>query len=1133
MKNLNLKNNRWKTSRLAFAFVCFLLLSVALNPVYGQVQKLSLKLTNVKVEKVLTVLEEKADIHFFYNNKLVNVDRIVSIDVNDESIDDILMQIFASTDVTFEKAGKQIILSKNELNRSTDKSQPVQTKKTVSGIVRDSQGEPMIGVTIVESGTNNGSITDINGDFSLSIQENGILRISLIGYKAKEIRTADKSRFDIILEEDSKLLDELVVVGYGIQKKGNLTGAISSIKSDEILTTTHSSLAQSLQGKMAGLQIRQQAGEPGEFNNSINIRGFGAPLYVIDGIARDGGNEFQRLDPNDIESISILKDASAAIYGFNAGNGVILVTTKKGTQSAPKFAYNGSVGFQRPTDVPQMASAAQLQEMLVDANVNIGLVPAITKEELERWKQRAPGYEGTNWYDEVMKKQSFQTQHNLSVRGGSNMVDYFVSFGYFDEGGLLKSNDIDYERYTLRSNLTAKLTKNLKADVFLSGRYDIRTNPGDFYWIFKATQIGLPTETPYANNNKDYLAKTVSDNPVALMQQGQAGYSESKNKAFQSSFGLTYDVPFVTGLQLKGTAAYDSNNSMGKVLRKTYNLYTYNPITEKYISEKYNSPARISNTNGDFDRLVMQGQIVYNNTFNDVHNVGATAVYESTKTDYRYSWFQRQYDFYTNDQINQAGTDNQETDGHEDESANMSYVGKFNYNYAGKYLIEFAFRYDGSYRYAADNRWDFFPVISAGWRVSEEKFIKNNVKFLSNLKFRASYGKVGENAGTPFQYVPGYVMGGSGYEFSDGSYTSGIASPPIINKNLTWYTATILDIGLDLGLFNNRLNIEFDVYQRDRKGLLATRNLTLPNTFGAVLPEENLNTDRVQGIEFMISYQDKIADFSYGVSCNFNFARTMNRYVERSEYTSSYDKWRSGNTNRWNDVLWGYELEGQFQNYEDIIHSPLHESGNYGNDRQLPGSFKFKDANGDGVIDGRDELPLFWGGSPKLHYGLTLNMAYKGFDFNTLLQGSGNFSVRFQEVYGSMLAFNGNTPAYFYDRWHLSDPYDPNSEWISGKWPAIRTSENSAGMYRESSAFRKDASYLRLKSMEIGYTIPVKIVKKAMLESVRIYANGHNLFTFADDFVKPFDPEKIEGAFSAGFNYPLTKSYNFGLNVTF
>lgn len=1101
---------------------------------YAQDTKVSLNMNNVTVEQVLNVLEAKSDIHFLYNNKLVNVDRIVSVKAENKSIDSVLDMLFSSTDVGYEIKGKQIVLFKKGIDQPQAQQGASQNRKNISGIVTDEDGEPMIGVSVAEKGTNNGAITDLSGVFSLSVPENSTLTVSYIGYHTKEVRVGSRSNFEIVMQEDNKLLDEVVVVGYGTQKRGNLTGAISSIKSDEILTTTHSSLAQSLQGKIAGLQIRQQAGEPGEFNTNINVRGFGTPLYVIDGIARDGSSDFQRLDPNDIESISILKDASAAIYGFNAGNGVILVTTKKGKQGAPKFVYNGSVGFQRPTDVPEMATASQYMEMLVDANVNIGLLPSISQDELEKWKQGAPGYEGTNWYDQIMKKQAFQTQHNISVSGGNNAVDYFVSFGYYDEDGLVKSNDINYQRYTLRSNLSAKLSKYLKADVLLSGRYDTRKNPGEFYWIYKAAQIGLPTESPYANNNPDYLAKTTFDNPVALMDRDMVGYNDTENKVFQSSWGLTYDAPFLPGLQFKGTAAYDSNNYLNKTLKKTYNLYTYDATTDKYIAEQQNSPATISNANGNSDRVVLQGQISYNNLFNDVHNVGATLVYEQTKTDYRYSWLQRRYDFYSNDQINQASTDNQETDGYESETGNRSYVGRFTYDYASKYLLEFAFRYDGSYRYHPDNRWDFFPVVSGGWRISEEKFMKNNLKFLDNLKFRASYGKVGENAGDPFQYVAGYTVGGTrGYEFSDGSYTTGITSPSITNQDLTWFTATIADIGLDASFFKNRLNIEFDVYQRDRKGLLTTRSLSLPNTFGAALPQENLNTDRVRGIEFMVNHQNKIGDFAYGISVNFNFARTMNRYVEEGEYGSSYERWRYSTTNRWSDVLWGYQVEGQFQNQEDIINAPLHELGSYGNNRQLPGSFEFTDVNGDGVIDGKDETPLFWGGQPKLHYGINLNAAYKGFDFNALLQGSGKYTVRFQEVYANMLAFNGNTPAYFYDRWHQSDPYDTSSEWVSGDWPAIRTSENAAGMYRESEVFRKDASYLRIKSVELGYTLPTNFVRRLFLESVRFYMNAHNLYTFADSFVKPFDPEKIEGSFSAGFNYPLTKSYNFGLTVTF
>lgn len=1110
-------------------FVCNLF---GQQPGSSQETTISLNMENVTVEQVLNYLEEKSDVHLLYNSTLIDVDRKVSIKAENKNLDTILGMLFASTNVGYEITGRQVVLFRKDM--TTQGQQTLGEKKTISGTVKDEEGEPMIGVSIVEKGTGNGALTDMSGTFSLSVSDKSVLTVTYIGYQTKDVRVGAKSFFEIILEEDNKLLDEVVVVGYGTQKRGNLTGAISSIKSDEIMTTTHSSLAQSLQGKVAGLQIRQQAGEPGEFNTNINVRGFGAPLYVIDGIARDGASEFQRLDPNDIESISILKDASAAIYGFNAGNGVILVTTKKGFKGAPKFVYNGSVGFQSPTNVPKMANAAQLQEMLADANANMGLPPSITKEELEKWKQGAPGYESTDWYDLVMKKHALQTQHNISVSGGNEAVDYFVSFGYYNEEGLVKSNDINYERYTVRSNLSAKLSKYLTADVLLSGRYDTRKNPGEFYWIFKAAQMSLPTESPYANGNPDYLAKTTFDNPLALMNRDVVGYNDSKNKSFQSSWGLTYDAPFLPGLQLKGTAAYDSNNSLAKNLVKPYNLYTYDEATGEYKAEQQNTPARISNSNTDYDRMVLQAQASYKALFNDVHNVGVTLVYEQTKTNMRYSWLQRRYDFYTNDQINQAGKDNQETDGYEEETGNRSYVGRFNYDFAGKYLLEFAFRYDGSYRYHPDNRWDFFPVVSGGWRISEENFMKDNLTWLDNLKFRASYGKVGENAGNPFQYIAGYTVGGNtGYEFSDGSYTSGISSPAIINRDLTWFTATIADIGLDASFFKNRLNIEFDVYQRDRKGLLSRRNVSLPNTFGAELPEENLNTDRVRGIEFMVNHQNKIGDFSYGISVNFNFARTMNRYVEESEFGSSYERWRYMQSNRWSDVLWGYEIEGQFLNYEDIYNSALHETGNYGNNRQLPGSFKFKDINGDGVIDGKDEVPLFWGGQPKLHYGININAAYKGFDLNALLQGSAKYTVRFQEVYRSMLAFNANTPAYFYDRWHLSDPYDLNSEWIPGAWPSIRTSNNGAGMYRESAAFRRDASYLRLKSVEIGYTLPADLVKKFYIENLRIYANGHNLFTFADSFVKAFDPEKIEGAYSAGFNYPLTKSFNFGVTLTF
>lgn len=986
-------------------------------------------------------------------------------------------------------------------------------KVRVKGHVSDVNQELLIGVSIQEKGTSNGIITDVNGGFSLEVSPKATLVVSYVGYATQEFPIKNQTDFDIVLQEDAQLLNEVVVVGYGTQKKGNLTGAIASIKSDEILTTTHSSLAQNLQGKVAGLQIRQQSGEPGSFDNMISIRGFGTPLYVIDGIPRDGSGEFQRLNPTDIESISILKDASAAIYGLNAANGVILVTTKKGQKGKPRFNYSGVFGWQKPTDVPEMMNAGQFMDIKNEASINAGGEPILTKEELMKWKEGAPGYESTDWYDEAMKGSAFQQQHNFSVTGGSENVDFFFSLGYLTDNGIVKNDGFDYEKYTFRSNLSAKLSKHLTAEVLIGGRYDTKKTPRfTFFDIFKATRAAWPTERPFANNNPDYPSKVFLDNnPVAMSDPDIVGYSQTNNKALQTTASVKYDVPFVQGLQIKATGAYDSNMYMGKNAHRSYDVFTYASETDTYLKQTIGAPAYINNSYDDHNKLVLQAQVSYQRLFNKRHNVGVTLVYEQSKYWYRNSSLHRDYDFYTNDQVDQGSVNNMKNGGYETEEASMSYIGRFTYDYMSRYLVEFAFREDGSYRYAPGARWGFFPVVSVGYRISEEKFIKDNLTFIDNLKLRASYGTVGENTGEPFQYVQGFsTTGGGGYSFVDGVYTGGAASPGIINPNLTWLKSKTLNIGIDVGLFKGLLNFEMDLYQRDRKGLLAKRNLSLPNTFGGSLPDENINSDRVRGIDLSVSHNNSIGSFHYGVKFNMNFARTMNRYVERAPFRSSMEKWRNGSSNRWNDMSWGFVPVGQFQDMDDV-NSYILQNGDQGNIQELPGSFKYEDVNGDGLLDDNDLQPLFWTGQPKMHYGITLNASYKGFDFNALLQGSGKYSVRFTEIYSEIMALNGaNMPTYFYDRWHRADPYDPNSEWIPGKWPASKASSSGqvGSMYKESKIWRRDASYLRLKNIEIGYTIPKRLLAKTGLADVRVYVDAYNLFTFADSFVKPFDPEK-------------------------
>ncbi len=390
--------------------------------------------------------------------------------------------------------------------------------------------------------------------------------------------------------------------------------------------------------------------------------------------------------------------------------------------------------------------------------------------------------------------------------------------------------------------------------------------------------------------------------------------------------------------------------------------------------------------------------------------------------------------------------------------------------------------------------------------------------------------------------MPGYVIGSGGsYEFNEGTLTTGVSAPPIVNEELSWVTATTIDVGFDLGVFDDKLFLEADAYSRQLEGIPARRNVSLPNTFGSELPEENLNSQITKGIEFSLTYRNSYRDFTYSVSANFNYGRTKEQYVERGAFVNSMDRYRNGTGYRWNDIEWAYTYMGQFQTQDELRYAPM-QNGDQGNIRkELPGDFRYKDLNNDGVIDGQDESPIFYDGTPKMHYGINMNAGWKGFDLNILLQGSAKYTLYFSEVYAEVFAFRGNTPAYFFDRWHKSDPYDPDSEWVKGKWPASRTVETVGRMYAESSVWRKDASYLRIKSIELGYTFNQEPLRKVGINTLRVFASGFNLYTFADPFVKPFDPEKLEGTGNpkdagfnrAGFTYPVIKSYNFGVNVNF
>lgn len=1011
-----------------------------------------------------------------------------------------------------------------------------QTSTTISGRVVDNSNDPIIGATVKVINTTHGVLTDVDGAFIIEVAAGATIEVSYIGFISQTIKITNQTQLNITLIEDVQQLEDIVVVGYGVQKKETLTGSVSNLKTDEILKTKAPSLAQSIQGKVAGLRIRQNNGEPGRFNSDINIRGFGTPLFIIDGVVRDGSGEFQRLNPEDIESISFLKDATSAIYGMNSANGVVIVTTKKGTKGEPRLTLNANMALSSPTNVPKMANAAQYMTMRNEAEINAGRNPYLTESELLKWQNGTPGYESVDLYDQVFNNYAAQYQTSLSVEGGTDNISYFGSLGYMTDNSVLKNDALIYDKYTFRSNVNMKVTKDLTATVNIGGRHDKTKRPWfPFFDIFKSTRVNPPITTIYANDNPAYYNNfAYVPNPMAMIDADYTGSARETNKNIQTQFVLEYNLPFVEGLKVKGSLVYDYNDYKYKASRLGFKTYTYGEYTGEYSAVDANFPALVQDNRREANRIDLQFQTSYNRSFNQIHNVGATYVFERREEKANWMNGERKFDFYTIGELDNARETGQIVSGSSEHQSYLSHIGRVNYDFKGKYLGEVAFRYDGSYRYAPGKRWAFFPSVSAGWRISEESFIKDNFRFVDNLKLRGSIGRSGQDAGNPFQFMSGYTLNNGGYVFTQNTYTNGVASPAMVNPDLTWIKVDMYNIGFDLSFFNRQLAFEVDVYQRERSGLLAYRYGSLPNTFGATLPQENLNGDRTQGVEFTISHANKINDFQYSISGNFNLARTKNRYIETGPYKSSMERWRGQSAYRWNDFIWGYETIGRFQNMDQINTYPI-QNGDNGNSKELPGDYILKDQNGDGVINDLDKIPLFWSGTPQVHFGFNLQASWKNFDFYALFQGSAFYTVQFDEVYAKMLAFKGgNTPEYFYDRWHLEDPYDPNSAWIPGQWPAIRLEQDMGSFYtRDSQIWRKDASYVRLKTVELGYSFEAKLLKPAGIDQLRIYVNGNNLLTICDPFVKAFDPEKIEGDYSAGLNYPLSKSFNFGLTMNF
>lgn len=1020
----------------------------------------------------------------------------------------------------------------------------------VSGKITDATtGEALAGVNVKVEGTTIGAISDIDGKYSFpSVDRNASLTFSFIGYVTQVVPIAGRNVVNATLVAETQALQEVVVIGYGTQRKETLTGSVASIKTADILSTKSTSVASSIQGKIVGVQIRQQTGEPGVFNSRISIRGFGEPLLVIDGVVRDGMTDLERLNPDDIENMSVLKDASASIYGMNAANGVIIVTTKKGFAGKTEFTLSSLYTSKKPTnDFNNLtADAYTLRVMQNEMQRNSNIPLGTSDTELAKWKDGTlPGYTDYNWWKEFVKDHVNTSDLNLTARGGNDVITFFTSLGYMNDGGYFKVSDAEqYKKYTFRTNVEAKLAKGLTLKVSFYGRSENTIQPSaGTQWTFKriiTNNRGVGAFT-LANNGHLSIVPAENTNIWGQLSKEISGYDQNINFQYQSTVDLNYELPFVKGLSLGVLVAYDGLVGDRRQLNKTFQLYDY--ITDAPSG----TPGlnTFANTLTNMVRKDIQNKISYKTRIGD-HNISATVVNEIKRIDYNNLYGKRQFDdVFTTDIINQGSLTNQSTTGYRTEEAYVSFLGRFSYDYKAKYLLDFTIRADGTYRYAPGQQWGTFPAVSAGWRIGQESFIKDNLPIVSDLKLRGSWGKSGRDAGLPFGYYEGYSFGkvDGGYVFNDNILTMGMIPPGIVNGNLTWVHTTTTDFGLDLELWKGKLGFTTDYFQRLEEGLLATRVTTLPNTLGASFPEENLNSQITRGFELSVSHKNTIGKFSYGVNANMTLNRLYFLHREQAAYQSTMAEWKSGTDGdgRIQGRIFGPERTGEvWQNVTELETAPL-QGGVNGNSLELPGMDKIRDIDGNGVINGNDVLPNGFSGAgtnPPLQAGLNANANYLNFDFNVGVAGGTMFSM--SKSRSDQWGYGMSYPMFFtkyLDHWHTANvtdnPFDPATVWIPGKWEAVtaNTTGNTSGSSTDK--WRMDATYLRVKTIELGYTIPSKITKVIKISSCRAFVNCYNLFTLCNQNLKDMDPEKDEGAYSAGNTYPIMRSYNFGLDIKF
>lgn len=1100
----------FRIMRLTLALLLVIVVQTWAINGYSQSKTLNLNMKNVGIIDVLEEIENQSDFYFLFNYEQIQKDKKVDINLTGKMVNEVLDVILEDTGLEYNIVERQIVISKGE-------TEAVLQQQSVSGTVKDESGEPVPGATVFIKGTSKGTITDMDGKFSLEVPADATTIVfSFVGLKTQEVAFSGQPIIDVTLQVDAIGIDEVVAIGYGTKKKSNLTGSVASVNAEQINMRATQSISSALSGTMSGVTVIQTSGAPGSQTGSITIRGKnsingGSPLVIVDGVPASMDN----IDMEDVENISVLKDAaSAAIYGVSAANGVILITTKKGRiNQGPNVSYSNNLSWSTPTFTPDFLGSAEYAELYNEAYKNEN--PASTTipfsdEDIRKYRDGSSPYThpNTNWMDEVMEKSAFEQHHHVGISGGTEKTSFSGSIGFLDQGGLI--SNIDYTRYNARTSIQSKINDRLSVSINMSA-YKSESNSG---WATSGSIYSWLLRTPPTvgiyNPDGSY---TNADYQNAKAHIGTDGFRETKQQELFTIFNAEYKI--IDGLTVKGVYSLRNTADYRKGFKKklTYQNEDGTMSYDSGLREMYEERR-------DYNRTTGQVLVNYDKRIGS-HNISALAGFEQYEYDYGFLKATRKN--FSNDELfelNAGDAETQKNEGTGDDYSRQSYFGRVQYDYEGKYLLEANLRYDGTSRFAEDNRWGLFPAVSGAWRISEEDFM-SNLSWLDNLKVRGGWGSTGNSETGLYETVPTYKYDGQ-YIF-DNTLVTGVNEGRYANTALTWATVKSYEAAIEGSIYNGLLGMELAFFKKTTTDMIL--ELPVPSILGMGAPNQNAGELQNKGFDLSLTHTNSTnSGFKYDVRLNFSYVKNELTDLKGTEGPNPKQGkyWRlEGHPF---ESFYGYETEGFFVDQADIDNHAT-QQGNI-----APGDLKFKDQltvdtdgdgnpdAGDGKINGDDRV-VIGQNFPSYTMGLIGNASYKNFELSLFFQGAMDVDVYFENEAAYSFFNGGKVLSRHLDRW-APDNLNPS-------YPRLTLSMQHN--YKTSDYWLEDGSYIRLKNLKFGYNLPKSLTSQLGISKLKVFFSGENLLTFSA--TKDFDPEAP--SVNRGWFYGNVKKFSFGVKANF